>query len=85
MVKISSLVANPEKFQMLILGHNNAENDYLEFANIKIASSKTVKFLGIEIDNYFNFNSHIDKLCKIVNNKANALIRIRNFVDEEKA
>ena len=83
--KTNSLVANPEKFQMLILGYNDVENDFFEFANIKIVCSKTVRLLGIDIDNKLNFNSHIDKICKIVNNKTNALVRIRNFVDEEKA
>ena len=31
------------------------------------------------------FNFHIEKICKLVNNKTNALIRIRKFLDDEQA
>ena len=34
------------------------------------------KFLDDNIDKNLNFNFHIEKICKLVNNKTNALIRI---------
>ena len=66
---LNSLVGNPEKFQMLILGTTNTANDHLEFATFKVAPSSTVKLLGVNIDKYLNFNFHIKKICKLVNNK----------------
>ena len=82
---LNSLVANPEKFQMLVLGTSNTANDHLEFATFKVAPSSTVKLLGVNIDKNLNFNFHIEKICKLLNNKTNALIRIRKFLDDEQA
>ena len=46
----------------------------------KVAPSSTVKLLGVNIDKNLNFKFYIEKICKLVNNKTNALIRIRNFL-----
>ena len=70
---------------MMFLGTQLASNDHFEFAGIKIAPSNSVKLLGVEIDNNLNFNVHIKNICKIVNNKINALIRIRCYLDTDKA
>ena len=36
------------------------KNDLLEFANVKVASSSSVKLLGVEIDNNLNLNFHME-------------------------
>ena len=59
-----SLVANLEKFQMLVLG-TPIKNDLLEFANFKVASSISIKLLGVEIDNNLNFNFHIENYVSL--------------------
>ena len=83
--EFNSLVANPDKFQLIFLGSHQSGNDHFEIAGINVPPSKSVKLLGVEIDKHLNFNSHITKLCKTANNKTNALIRIRNFLDEKQA
>ena len=40
-----------------------------------------LKLLGIDIEKKLSFEYHIKNLCKIVNNKTNALLRIRNYID----
>ena len=81
--KINSLVANPAKFQMIFFGHSITQK--ISVAGVNITATETVKLLGIEIDNKLSFEHHIRKLCKSVNNKTNALLRIRNYIDVLKA
>ena len=70
-LNFNSLVANPDKFQMIFLGSKFSES---------------VKLLSVTIDNDLNLNNrHILKLCKSANNKINALIRIKNSLDEDQA
>ena len=70
---------------MIFLGTQLAEYDRFEFAGIKVEPSKLVKLLSVEIDSNLNFNLHINKICKIANNKTKALIRTRKHLDTDKA
>ena len=83
--KINSLAPNPAKFQMILLGCENPRAVGLDAAGIKLAASESVRLLGVEIDENLNFNKHIATICKIVNNRTNALIRIRPYLDIEKS
>ena len=38
------------------------------------------KYLGVYIDAHLNFNSHVDKCCKIVSHKLYLLSKIRQFI-----
>ena len=51
----------------------------------KVSPSKRVKLLGVTIDNKLSFDSHINDLCRQVNLKSKALLRIRNYIDFDKA
>ena len=42
------------------------ENEQLEFENITVSPSSSVKLLGVEIDKDLNFNLHVEKLCNII-------------------
>ena len=42
----------------------NYESVKLEIESAKIETKKTVKLLGITIDNKLNFEEHIPELCK---------------------
>ena len=64
-------------------GHSITQK--ISVAGVNITATETVKLLGIEIDNKLSFEHHIRKLCKSVNNKTNALLRIRNYIDVLKA
>ena len=81
-LKINSLVANPDKFQFMILGTKKKVNLKLEINGITCVSTSSVNLLGIEIDWKLSFNKHVLNICKQANKKAGALIRIRNHIDE---
>ena len=82
---INSMVANPANFQMMFLGKGTEQQISIEANGTLIESTEKVKLLGITIDKKLSFSEHISLLCKYANNKTNALLRIRNYVDTEKA
>ena len=83
--QVNSLVANPAKFQMMFLGHDTKQPINIEIDGINIQSADCVKLLGVFIDKKLSFNEHISNLCKSGNNKINALLRIRQYIDNDKA
>ena len=61
---VSSLQANPGKFQLTILGKKKQNSVKL----IKNSTeSEKVVLLGITIDNLLTFSENIDNLCRIAN------------------
>ena len=67
--RANSLVANPDKFQMIFLGTNQAEKNFFNFEGKLVYPSKSVKLLGVEIGDKLNFDTYISNICKVVNNK----------------
>ena len=65
-LKINDMIANPDKFQAIILSRNSSKQDtyQLKFDNNVIQSSPEVILLGMEIDNKLNFNKHVHQLVK---------------------
>ena len=60
----NNMIANPDKFQAIIM-NKRRENQItlnLKIYNNEIETPKSVKLLGIEIDNQLSFNQHISKL-----------------------
>ena len=53
------MIANPDKFQKIIMNIRRENQLY----NNEIETTKSVKLLGIGIDNQLSFNQHISKLC----------------------
>ena len=82
--KINELVANPSKFQFMILGGNDSKVP-LKTSDITIAQSTSVKLLGITIDQHLDFKLHINSLCKSSSNKVKCLYRIRKYIDVSQA
>ena len=78
------MVINPEKFQLIFFGCGNDEIQ-IEISNKIIVSSLSVKLLGVTIDNKLTFSPHIKGICKQANNRINALLRIRKYIDIKKA
>ena len=81
---INSLVPNPNKFQMMFLGTKSKINLCLEINGNKCISSDKVKLLGITIDWKLHFNNHVKLLCEKANQKASALMRLRNKLSIDK-
>ena len=79
----NSMVANPKKFQFMVLGYKG-RNLGLCVGDRTVVSSDIVNLLGITIDKSLNFNQLIAKLCKKANLKVNALFRIIPKLRNEK-
>ena len=73
--------ANPEKCHVILSSNTQRE---IRFANASIASSPSEKLLGITLDSELKFEEHINKTCKTVNKKLNALHRIGNQMSLDK-
>ena len=79
--KINSMVANPAKFQFIILGKWNSQKKLcLDIDGRRVVSSAEVKLLGVKIDDKLSFLPHIKDLRKKSIRKINALQRIRNYM-----
>ena len=57
----NNMIANPDKFQAIIMNkrRENQITHKLKIYNNGIEATKSVKLLGIEIDNQLSFNQHI--------------------------
>ena len=76
------MIANPNKFQVILLGKGRSDNANIEveIGYEKISSTLSVKLLGVDIDDKLTFNKHINKICKSAGNQLNALIRLMSFL-----
>ena len=76
------MIANPNKFQVILLGKGRSDNANIEveIGYEKISSTLSVKLLGVHIDDKLTFNEHINKICKSDGNQLNALIRLKSFL-----
>ena len=82
--KDNQMMANPGKFQFMILSKNTI-NKSIVIGNKTIESSKSVKLLGLTIDNKLNFGIHINNICKVASAKIKGLGRIRNRLNLSQA
>ena len=81
----NDILANPKKIQLMFLARNNCIEMEMSFVGKAIKSSSTAELLGITLDKYLNFRSHIENICCKANNKIKALFRIRSFLTLEQA
>ena len=72
-------MANPNKFEIMFLGVDDAENYSLRIGSDTISATKYVKLVGVFIDNRLNFDIHIKKLCEVANKKIRCLYRLGNL------
>ena len=73
---------NADKCHLLITNHDQDVS-----ANIggqQIQCCKSVKLLGVYIDNNLDFNEHVSNICKKVSNKLHALRRVSNLMNKDK-
>ena len=74
----NSLVANPDKFQLMFLGTRTKSKLCLNINGTISRSTPEVKLLGITIDWKLTFDKHVKSLCKNARKKASGLMRLRN-------
>ena len=73
---------NLDKCKLIITNHK--ENVSLEIDQNIIPAEKSVKLLGVIIDNGLNFDEHVSKLCKKASVKLHALSRISYYLSTHK-
>ena len=80
--KNNSMIANPDKFQAVILSKNAIDVTHkLRINNNKIETSKSVKLLEVEIHyQIINFNEHISTLCSKAAIQLSALYRLQRYM-----
>ena len=62
----------------VLSGHGNRLNVIL-YNNEKINVSKSAKYLGVQIDNDFNFKSHIQLLHNKLSRAVGIMFKVKNF------
>ena len=82
--KDNKMVANPKKFQVIFLGLKQHQEFLLEVKNISINVTRSVKLLGIDVDDELKFDKYVKTLCQKVSRKASAFSRFVPHIDEKK-
>ena len=76
-LKESKMIVNADKFQAIVLNKKESEaKNKLTIHNNDTESTKSVKLLGITVDDRLWFDQHISNLCSKVAMQSNALAQI---------
>ena len=78
--KQNGKMANPTKYNAMVLGNDNQRDISIEFVGKQIPVSKEIKLLGITLDQKLKFDSHILDICRKFGSQINALSRLKNIL-----
>ena len=73
------MVANPDKYQGLVLGNTDCDFQ-LECAGRPIPISSEIKLLGVTSDDKLKFDAHVASICRKMAGQVNALNRLKNIL-----
>ena len=77
----NEMVVNSDKFQAIILNRKEAQaTQKLIIDNKEIKTTKSIKLLGINIDDQLKFNEHISILYYKAATQLNALSRLQKYM-----
>ena len=78
----NKMIANPEKFHSILLTRTKSDNSKLEIkiGDRIIKSERSVKLLGVTIDDKLNFDLHVSNLCRKASSQLNALFRFKKIL-----
>ena len=81
--KDNSLEANPSKFQNMLLKNKNVNRDDFNIIvdNDTLILTDAMTVLGVDIDDKFNFNSHVSNMCNKAGRQLNVLQRLKGSLD----
>ena len=79
------MIVNPVKFQSIIIESSKGKINPQGFKinGNSIETSKSVKLLGIEIDDHLNFQLHVFTIWKKAAGQLNVLSRLKSFLDQD--
>ena len=78
----NQIMANPRKFQCMLLGKHKSLK--IEIEGFQLESAKSNNLLGITIDYNLTFDTHASNICKTAS-RIRRLSRIRNALDKKLA
>ena len=67
----NGMIANPDKYQALLLG-NTAHDCDIKCEEKPILVSSEIQLLGVTLDNKLKFDSHIASICRKAGGQVNA-------------
>ena len=81
----NKMIVNLDKFKSIISTKNKSDDIPTGFSlgTDIVFIEKSVKLLGIHLDNHLNFNLHINTICKSASNQLNTLVRLKKFLSFE--
>ena len=74
-----TMVANPQKFQVIFLGLKQNQELLLEIGNIIVNATRSVKLLWITVDKELKFEKHGKTLCQKVCKKSQCVLESRTL------
>ena len=77
------MVANPDKFQSIILNRGGDVSISISVQDDVIIPSDHIKVLGITLDDSLKFDLHIADMCKKASRQINALKRVSKFLTQD--
>ena len=72
---------NPDKFSYMVFGRCENIDDFV-IGNHVIKPEKSVKILGLHLDNKLNFDNHISNICQKAGKQIQVLSRLGNILNE---
>ena len=84
-LKTNQMVANPSKFQVMLLGLKTDDNIVLDIGKVSIDVVSSVKLLGITIDSKRKFDQHAAKLRQKANNKISAFSIVSSYLSKKQS
>ena len=79
------MLANLEKFQLMLPGVKSDQQLSLHIDDQIINQCQQVKLLGVMTDSKLNFDKHILEICSKVNQEVSAFSRLRNYLGDTQA
>ena len=79
----NNMKMNAGKCHLFVSG-NKREQMWAKIGDDQIWESRTVKFLGVTIDNELKFDEYISNVCKKAQRKLTVLTRIKKYLDVKK-
>ena len=81
----NDMIANPDNFKSIILFKSKSDDipNGFSIGTDIVSTEKSVKLLGIHLDNRLNFNFHISTICKSASSQLHALVRLKKFLSFE--